>query len=172
MNRHPARWNVVVQALHWLAVVLLLFLAYTGLFRAPAAEGGNLHATLGIALLIVTLLRGAARIIFMDPPHTKTTSAQLAGCVHVLLYLGIFALVLSGLLSVSRSAFSPPVFVFGSISLPTLHWIPARLGSEAHRWSGYGLLTLVLLHVVGIVRHHVLGDKGFVYRMLPFRTGR
>ena len=72
----------------------------------------------------------------------------------------------------AMSQYGYPISVFGLISVPPL---PVAVDPEAAKaaFSGHGqagrlLLILLVIHILGTIKHTFFDKDGNVYRMLPF----
>jgi len=85
------------------------------------------------------------------------------------LYILMFAIPLSGWLMSSALGF--PVVLFGVLPLPDLIGKDKELGETlkgVHESLNYALLLLVVAHVGGALKHHLIDRDGTLVRMLPF----
>lgn len=171
------RYGTAAIFLHWAIAALLAFQISVGwALDALGARGFalyQLHKSVGITVLALTLLRIAVR--YWKPRPAKLEGGwqgALASAVHVGLYTFMLAAPLTGWALVSTAKVKVPTLLFGIIPLPHL---PLPAGSHALAENGHGLLAwlgiaLVLLHVAGALRHHVLMRDGLIWRMIPNRS--
>jgi len=176
------RYSTGAIILHWLiaiAVILNWQIAENAEHLEGAARSAVManHKALGITILILTLFRLAWRFIKTPPPLASTLKpweARLAKTVHLLFYVLLIGLPLGGWLA--NSFFGQGVSVFGIFTLPAL-----PLGQnpetgegifEIHATLGTVMLVLIVLHVLGALKHHFLDKDGNLYRMLPFGSAK
>lgn len=180
------RYSTVAIALHWLIAALVAFELGTGIsfgrfdpgdsFFFPSAYA--MHMSVGIALLVCSVLRVAWRLMHRSPPLPQgmgLASRALAHASHTLLYVYILAVPFTGW--VVLSARRKPVLLFDGVHWPTLPWIsnlahPNRtLIHEAalptHIWLSYAGIGLIVLHVVAALYHHFYKRDDVLRRMLP-----
>lgn len=166
-DRTPA-YAPALAALHWLMAALVFAAFALGLtvdlfarVRRPAVV--NLHALLGLALLLLLPARLWLRLTRRAPPWPEdfglaTRAMAVAG--HALLYLLLALAPLAGL----RAHFLRGKSLdFGLFRLPS-PLEPSRdlaLQSLAfHRLFAYALVALALVHGLAALAHHlVLRDK-------------
>jgi cytochrome b561 len=188
MSSRPQRYNAVAMALHWLIAALLItniglawyFNTLTGLPKVPPIQ---LHKSIGITILLLSLVRLVWRIV--SPPPRLPASVEpwarvAAGAVYVLFYLVMIGMPLSGwaLSSASVIIRFKPIVLFGVVPWPTiapLAHLPAPEMKQAHEAfvTVHGLLAklayaLIVLHVAAALRHLILLRDGVVGRMVPF----
>ncbi len=168
------RYGLVSILLHWGGALMVFGLFGLGLWmtglefhdswyqRAP-----QLHLGLGVLLLLAMLLRLLWRLASPPPPALGSArQRRAAALVHGLLYLGLFALGLSGYLLVTADGRS--LAVFGWFELPALlHGLPGQRGIAAaiHQWLAWGLIGLAGLHALAALRHHWVERDATLRRM-------
>lgn len=173
----PARYSFAAITLHWLIAAALLFQLALGLgledLGAKAFAQYQLHKSVGIAILLLTLLRVGLRLTLPRPaPLEKGFPGFLAAAVHGGLYAFMLGAPLTGWMLVSTARIKVPTLIFGNIPLPHLP-LPDSFGdfsSAAHSVLAFLGIALILLHVAGALRHHWLLRDGLVYRMTPMRS--
>ncbi|MGH6651618.1 MAG: YceI family protein [Sphingopyxis sp.] len=175
------RYSRTAIALHWLLALLLAFQISLGW----ALEGHNspelfarfqLHKSIGIAILLLSLARLAVRLFTPRPPASDgpAWTRALAGTVHWLFYLVLILGPITGWLLVSTARVQVPTLLFGAIPWPHLPvgqgWHePAESIHGAMAWLAIGLF---LLHIIGALRHQWLLGKPELQRMIPFAKGK
>lgn len=174
------RYSSVAMLLHWLiaiAVIVNWRIAESteNLEIAEKMRVMDQHKALGIVILILTLLRLVWRLAKAPPPlasSLKPWEKTAAKAVHLLFYVLLIGLPLGGWLG--QSFYGLALDVFGAFTLPAL---PVGknpdLGHtifEAHATGGTVMLALIVLHVLGALKHTILDKDGNLFRMLPFGT--
>jgi cytochrome b561 len=175
----PARYSRAAIILHWLLAALLIFQVSLGwrleeLAGLPQFAAYQLHKTIGIVILLLSIARLGIRI-FVPRPRPVNTSmllAALAGGVHALFYVVLIVGPITGWIIVSTSSIRVPTLLFGAIPWPHL---PLSSGwhdpAEAiHELLGWLTAGLVFLHVAGALRHH-MQRKDLIGRMVPASLG-
>ena len=181
---HPARYGRVAQGLHWAIALLIVFEIGLG-WRMDGPPGATtfavyqLHKSIGISILILTLARIAWRVGHRPPPSVggHVWERRLAGWVHAGFYLLLLAIPLSGWLIVSASRTGIGTVLFGLIPFPHLPGVPGlesatkasveQAAETAHRLLGWALYGLLALHVAGALKHHLIDRDQGLARMLP-----
>ncbi|MBV9841482.1 MAG: cytochrome b [Sphingomonadaceae bacterium] len=115
-NARGLRYSNVAIALHWAIVALILFNLATGLLfddmgKAMRSALIAPHISSGITVLALTAIRIGWRLTHRPPPYLPMAAWEkaLAKTVHVLLYLAMLGMPLSGWAMISAHADSPPV---------------------------------------------------------------
>lgn len=165
-----------LRSLHWLMAVTIggawAFIYSKGLFPKGAVERDFLthaHILAGLAVLGLLPLRALARWLWPLPaiaPSPSRWQMQLAKVAHVLLYAGMLAMPVLGILFVQAAGREISVLGF---TLPTLIGTDKALShaiKEVHETLGLALLYLVGIHVAATMWHHFFQRDNTLRRML------
>ena len=175
------RYSYTAITLHWLIALLLAFQIALGW----ALEGNNgpelfaryqLHKSIGISILLLSLARLAVRLFTPRPPASDgpAWTRMLAGIVHGLFYLVMILGPVTGWLLVSTARVQVPTLLYGLVPWPhlpvgrALHE-PAESIHGAMAWLATGLF---IIHIIGALRHQWLLGKPELQRMIPFARGK
>lgn len=181
-TEHGRRYSRVAMLLHWLiavAVIVQWRLAESAEHAsddAGRAIMGN-HFSLGVTTLALVIARLLWRLVRPNPPlaaHLAGWERVLSKTTHSLFYIILIALPLAGWLAFSKMG--KPVPVWGLFELPPLPVGSNPEGGKAifglHATVGTVLLGLVVLHILGTLKHTLLDRDGNLFRMLPFGSPR
>ena len=171
------RYSLTAIFLHWTIAALLAFQISVGWALEDLGARGfalfQLHKSVGIAILVLTLARLAVRYARPRPaPVERGWQGALASGVHGGLYAFMLAAPLTGWALVSTARVKVPTLLFGTVPLPHLP-LPAGshgLAQDAHGWLAWIGIALFALHVAGALRHHLLLRDGLLWRMVPGRS--
>jgi len=136
--------------------------------KAPA-----IHKGIGVLLLLAMVFRLVWRKINPVPepePGQQEWEIKAAEAVHLLLYLLIFAVLLSGYLI--STADGKPVDVFGLFSLPAIiSGLPKQgdIAGWVHLILAIGLVSLAVFHALAAIKHHVIDRDATLKRMLGLK---
>jgi cytochrome b561 len=185
-GRGGGRYSLVSIVLHWTIAGLILTQIPLGWrmsdlpFGPAKFELFQLHKSVGITILALSLVRLAWRLTHPAPPlpaHMARWEKVFARATHVGFYVVMIATPLGGWVLVSASEFNVPTMVWGAIPLPHLPGFET-MGATGKRaiyervealhgalaWLAVGLLVL---HVAGALKHHLLDRDTVLWRMLP-----
>ncbi|WP_068092827.1 cytochrome b [Novosphingobium rosa] len=182
------RYSVVAILLHWLIAALILTNLALGWWMQTLEglaqfEKFQLHKSIGILVLLLSMLRLLWRAMHKAPPYPETMKPWeklAASSVHWLLYAIMIGMPLTGWLLVSTSAFNLPTLLFHMVPwphLPVHDWpMEARmqlnhLSEGTHKALAFGTAGLVALHVGAALKHQIIARDKVLSRMLP-RFGR
>jgi len=172
------RYNNVAIALHWLLAVLLVAQIYVGwtfgdLPRGPErGEWFTWHKTLGVTILVLSVMRLGWRLANPPPPLPADMPAwekAASRAVHVAFYVILIGLPLTGWLGVSAGRDGGSTPLLGDVPLPYAPGVPES--AEDTLDGAHGLLVkityaLIALHV-GAAMKHMFIDKKATGRMPP-----
>jgi cytochrome b561 len=174
VQRHHERYTRTAVVLHWIIAALVIGQFAWGWWMqeipkqppGARADAFNLHKSFGLLLLGLMLARLGWRIAHPAPPLPPMPSweAMLAKTTHVVLYLALFVMPLSGYLGSVFSGY--PVKWFG-VTLPAWGWKDPAIKdwmSAVHLTASWVLLCATVLHVAGALRHALARD-GVMSRM-------
>jgi cytochrome b561/polyisoprenoid-binding protein YceI len=177
VDMRAARYSRSAMLLHWALALLLAFQLALGwqlhgLSRGAAQFSGyQLHKSFGITILLLSLARLVIRFWHRRPPAFVDSkwANWAAKSVHALLYLVMIGGPLSGWIIVSSGKVQFPTLLFGVVPWPHLPvpsgWHePAEGLHAAMAWLFVGLLVL---HVLGALRHQFVKDENILARMIP-----
>jgi cytochrome b561 len=174
-----ARYSGAAIALHWTSAVLIflgfgLGLFMTGLPLSPQKlRYYAWHKWIGITVFLVAAARLAWRARSPAPPlppDTPLWQARSAHAVHMLLYLLMVAIPLSGWLYSSATGVS--VSYLNLVPLPNLVAKDKALAQAlliVHQSLNFTLAMVVAAHVGAAFKHQWVDRDGVMARMLPRR---
>lgn len=155
-------FSLPARVLHWLMALMIIAMLFIGVgMVATVSERHqwliNLHKPLGIAILLLVIVRLLVRFSSTTPPlpaDMPSVQALAAKLSHVLLYALMLALPLVGWAMISAAG--DPVMLSSSLRLPSLLAADAptfALLRKAHTYLAYLLFATVLLHLAGALFH-------------------
>lgn len=163
---------------HWLIALLIIGAFTLGLVMTDIpgltptkVKYFSWHKWAGVTVLLLATLRLLWRLASDAPAYPdsmKHWEKQAAHHLHLLLYVLMFAVPLSGYFY--TLAAGVPVVYFGVFPLPVL--IDANpdlkpLLKEVHYWLTMGLAGAVGLHIAAALKHVFIDRDGVMKRMLP-----
>ena len=127
----------------------------------------NLHKSVGLSLLMLIVLRMYWRFTHRPPAFLnsmKLWEKRLAKATHHSLYLLMFLIPLSGIIMSAGSKYG--IKWFGIKVIPGFDDKAIReLFYEFHEIFGLLLLLILILHILGAVKHSIVDKDGTLRRM-------
>lgn len=178
MNSTRPVFTPLARLLHWLMAILILAMLFIGAGMVVDLSPWHttlvaVHKPLGVALLVLAVLRLGVRLRRPAPPLPTEMPAwqqRLAHASHVLLYGLMLALPLVGWGMLSAGGY--PVQLGSALQLPAIAPHDAQLYAmlrSAHRWLAYLLLACVLAHLGAALFHGLVRRDGVLGSMLGGR---
>ena len=177
----PARstatsWGVVTRLFHWGMLLLIIGSISVGFYMTDLPLGPTklkvyaLHKSIGLTLLGLASLRLLWRLGERRPvlPPMPPWQQRAAAATHVLLYVLLFMIPMSGWLYNSAAGF--PLQWFHLVNLPALTAADPGLkvlAKEAHVSGVLALITIVLVHAAAALKHHFVDRDSTLRAMLP-----
>ena len=170
------RFTPLQRLLHWLIAVCILAMLFIGVGMVSTVTPKFLpliaiHKSLGIAILVLALIRLAVRLRYGAPalptdlPKPIKLAAQLS---HYALYALMIGMPLLGWAMLSAAAY--PIVLYGGVRLPpilpqsdslhTLLW-------NAHFYLAFLFFALVLMHFAAALFHALVRRDGVFDAMAP-----
>lgn len=166
------------RAMHWL--IALWIIAMLPIGSAMTQDGLSrpvqdmlyiLHKNGGAILILLMLVRLGYRLLNPPPPHPPGLApwqSRAAEVTHLLLYVMVFFMAVTGYVRVRAGGF--PVEMLDAIGLPTL--VPrsdalADAAQAAHFWGRFVLVFLLAAHIGAALQHRFIKKDAIFARMWP-----
>jgi cytochrome b561 len=164
------------RALHWLMALLILSMLFIGVGMVSTITPKYLpliatHKTLGVAILILALIRLGVRLRFgapalpMDLPLPMKFAAKGS---HYVLYGLMIVMPLLGWTMLSAADY--PVVLLGGLRLPQIVPQSEHLHTllwGAHHYLAFLFFAVILLHVAAALFHALIRRDGVFEAMSP-----
>ncbi|MBB6145312.1 cytochrome b561 [Silvibacterium bohemicum] len=179
MTTARTRFTAPQRLLHWLMAICILSMLFIGVGMVSTVTPKYLtlvqiHKPLGIAILVLVLIRLTLRLIYGAPalpaglPEPIKLAAHLS---QVILYALMIAMPIIGWAMLSAAAY--PVVLFGGVHLPPI--LPVNPGLHtllwhAHYYLAFAFFAVILMHVAAILFHKLVRNDGVFETMAPVLT--
>lgn len=175
MTQYSKRMVIV----HWLTLAVLIAAWYFGDSLAEATDdskatlaGYIVHLAVGGIVLLLTLYRFYFRSKDGIPaPIGDTPMDKLAKGVHYLLYTVLFVLPVSGIMIMLNSKAGAALLAGDANMLPKEHGFKDVFSHEVHEQLVNVLIVLVVVHLLGAIKHQFITKDGLMERMMLRRKG-
>jgi cytochrome b561 len=169
VNAGRRHFTPLQRLLHWLMAICILAMLFIGVGMVSTVKPTyltlvSIHKPLGIAILVLALLRLALRLVRGAPALPADLPAPMrlaAQGSHYALYALMIVMPLLGWGMLSAAAY--PVVLFGGWHLPailpqsdslhTLLW-------NAHFYLAFAFFALILMHVAAALFHALVRRDG------------
>lgn len=180
-----ARYAAGAILLHWvIAALIVLQVVLAGRMEGRTPEAFavvQIHKSIGITILLLSLARLGWRLVNPPPPEPATLAPwerRLSAAVHWAFYIVMIGMPLTGWIMVSASRIEIPTLLFGLAPWPHLPGLPElapgakaiwhEAGELGHEAIIKGFYVLIALHVAGALKHQFLSrDEPILARMAP-----
>jgi cytochrome b561 len=162
MNQPTSHFAPLARLLHWLMAVMVIAMLFIGAGMVASVSERHewllhLHKPLGIAILLLVIVRIVVRLSTTQPllpadlPAWQALAAKLS---HYLLYAMMLAMPLIGWAMISAAG--DPVMLSSSIRLPSILAANAETFAflrKAHRYLAYLFFLTILAHLAAALFH-------------------
>lgn len=178
MTTSPAGYKPTARLIHWIvAIMVLAMLPIGGIMTQEGLARGTqntlyiLHKNGGVIILLLMILRLIYRLVNPPPPLPASIApwqAKIAGLTHVLLYVMLFFMAVTGLVRVQAGGF--PIEMLNALGIPPI--IPRNetvegIAKTAHFYGRFVLIAVVLAHIGAALQHALIKKDGVFGRIWP-----
>ncbi len=178
------RYTSVAISLHWLIAFFIIGLLAMGKYMTHLEVDDplrytltQLHKSVGITVLLLALFRFFWRITHKPPalPNSASSFERVAShLTHLLMYLLMVVIPISGWVMVSSSPLNLETVLYGVIPWPHISFLTttpdremiAEQSALLHMWLGNGILLLVLMHISAALFHQWVRKDQLISRMV------
>lgn len=171
----PPRFPLVIRLLHWSMATMILAMLFIGIGMVSTAGPAYaallaLHRPLGLAVLVLALLRLGLRVMIGTPalpPELAPAQIMAARAVQGLLYLAMIGMPLVGWAMLSAGGY--PLRLAPELVLPALLAVDRRafgLLRLVHTLGGMAFFAIILLHLTAALVHGFIRKDGVLSSML------
>jgi len=177
LHNTPEKFGTLTKFLHWTIFLLFVVQYYLVYRREYFPKDTNeklqyllLHKSLGIVVLLLAAFMLAWRHVGtrpLMPSNMALIERKAANVSHILLYVAMFIMPLSGIFMSIFGGYK--VGFFGLFDLPMLFAKNEAIGNilyQTHVWSSYVIIGLVAIHVSAALYHHFVRKDNVLTRMV------
>jgi cytochrome b561 len=174
MNASTRPFSPAARLLHWLMALMILTMLFIGVGMVATVSAWHtrlvgIHKPLGIAILLLAIVRLAVRVRRPPPPLPADLPAPqklAAHASHWLLYALMIAMPLIGWAMLSAGGY--PVMLSSSMRLPAiLPFDPVAFAilRHLHTWLALLLFLTFLAHLAAALYHGLIRRDGVLSSM-------
>ena len=164
---------MISKSLHWVSAILLLVQIPLGFYLVDLDFGPerldieNIHVLIGLSVFYLVILRLVYKIINPTPkldPSIFTGQKFLAKLNHILLYVTILSITISGILKKLFNGETLIIF-FKEFKIKD-NFELAELFYDIHIFSNYFIIGLITLHIIAVVVHKFFFNDNLLKKIL------
>jgi cytochrome b561 len=176
MSSQPRQFTALSRLLHWTMAAMVLTMLCIGVAMVASLANYHvlvsIHRPLGIAILILVVVRFVNRLLNPPPPFPATmprVERLAATASEFTMYALMFLLPLVGWGMLSAARY--PIALFGSVHLPFILPHDVMLYAvlrQAHTILAYLFFVTFIAHFGAILFHTLIVRDGMLTRMAPW----
>ena len=166
-------YGLISKFFHWVVAIILIIQIPLGFYLVDLDFGPerisieNIHIILGLTIFYITIVRLMNNILNPTPKlNTNSFMGQkfLARLNHILLYISIFTITVSGILKKLFNGEKLNLF-FKEIALKDNFELSEQF-YEVHVLANYVLIGLITLHISAVIIHKIFFKENILKRIL------
>ena len=174
ITNSSTEYGLLAKLFHWITFIALIAQVPFGFylvgleFSDRRIDLENIHILIGITIFYFVLLRLIWKLFNPSPKseHNFFKGQNLiAKTNHFLLYVGIFAITISGVLKKLYMGEKLNFFIF-RFALKDTNFQLADNFYVVHIYANYLLIALVSLHILAVIAHHFLFKDKIIKKIL------
>jgi cytochrome b561 len=175
-------YSVFFRFIHLFCVIIVFALIPLGFYMKGVGDEQvlitlyDLHKSLGVLILVMVVFRIYLRVKTVRPISPLNHSRLERGLsiiTHKSLYALLLVMPVSGWLMSNAAGF--PLSFFGLFALPDLvtkNDETMTIYQSIHSIAGFVLITLIMLHAAGALKHHFIDKDTTLKRMSSKNLGK
>ena len=165
-------YGLISKLLHWISAVLLFIQIPLGFYLVDLDFGPerltveDIHVTVGLSVFYLVILRLLYKIFNPTPrlePSVFKGQKFLAKLNHVMLYVTILSITISGILKKLFNGESLTI-IFKKIKIQD-NFELGELFYDIHVISNYLLIVLIIIHILAVITHKLFFNDNLLKRM-------
>ena len=166
-------YGLISKLLHWVSAILLLVQIPLGFYLVDLDFGleriniESIHIIIGLSIFYLVILRLLTKIINPTPElNTSIFKGQkfLAKLNHILLYVTILSITISGILKKLFNGETLVIF-FREFRIQD-NFELAEVFYDIHVFSNYFIIALITTHIVAVVVHKFFFNDNLIKKIL------
>lgn len=159
--------------MHWISALLLFIQIPLGFYLVDLDFGTermnleDIHVTMGLSIFYLVILRLLYKIFNPTPkpgPRVFTGQIFLATLNHVLLYVTILSITISGILKKLFNGETLTI-IYQKIQIRD-NFELGELFYDIHVISNYVLIGLIIIHILAVIVHKLFFDDNLLKKIL------
>ena len=168
-----AEYGLISKSLHWVSAILLLVQIPLGFYLVDLEFGPerldieDIHVIIGLSIFYLVILRLVNKIINPTPkldPSIFKGQKFIAKLNHILLYVAILSITISGILKKLFNGETLVIF-FKEIKIQD-NFVLADQFYNIHIFSNYTIIALIALHIFAVIIHKLFFNENLLKKIL------
>ena len=166
-------YGIISKLLHWLSAILLLIQIPLGFYLVDLDFGEdrlsieNIHIIIGLTIFYLVIIRLLNKIFNPTPkldPSIFKGQRFIAKLNHILLYVAILSITISGILKKLFNGETLVIF-FNEIKIQDNFELADQF-YNIHIFSNYTIIALIALHVSAVIIHKIFFNENLLKKIL------
>ena len=166
-------YGLISKLLHWISAILLLVQIPLGFYLVDLDFGPerldieDLHIIIGLSIFYLVILRLLTKIINPTPklnPSIFKGQKFLAKLNHILLYVAILSITISGILKKLFNGEELIIF-FKTFKLQS-NFELNEIFYDIHVYSNYLIIILITVHILAVIIHKIFFNDNLLKKIL------
>jgi cytochrome b561 len=165
-------YGLISKLMHWISAILLFIQIPLGFYLVDLDFGPerltieDIHVTVGLSIFYLVILRLLYKIFNPTPrlePSVFKGQKFLAKLNHVMLYVTILSITISGILKKLFNGETLTI-IFKKIKFQD-NFELGELFYDIHVISNYVLIVLIIIHLLAVITHKLFFNDNLLKRM-------
>ena len=166
-------YGLISKLLHWISAILLFVQIPLGFYLVDLDFGPerltveDIHVTMGLSIFYLVILRLLYKIFNPTPklePSIFKGQKFLAKLNHVMLYVTILSITISGILKKLFNGETLTI-IFKKIKIQD-NFELGELFYDLHVISNYVLIVLIIIHILAVITHKLFFNDNLLKKIL------
>jgi len=173
LKNNLTEYGIISKLLHWLSAILLLIQIPLGFYLVDLDFGEerlsieNIHIIIGLAIFYLVIIRLLNKIFNPTPkldPSIFKGQRFIATLNHILLYVAILSITISGILKKLFNGETLVIF-FKEIKIQDNFELADQF-YNIHIFSNYTIIALIALHISAVIIHKLFFNENLLKKIL------
>ena len=166
-------YGIISKVLHWFSAILLLIQIPLGFYLVDLDFGEerlsveNIHIVIGLSIFYLIVIRLLNKIFNPTPkldPSIFKGQKFIAKLNHILLYVAILSITISGILKKLFNGETLVIF-FKEIKIQDNFELADQF-YNIHIFSNYTIIALITLHISAVIIHKLFFNENLLKKIL------
>tara|TARA_B100000674_G_C37569839_1_gene791295 strand:+ start:56 stop:583 length:528 start_codon:yes stop_codon:yes gene_type:complete len=168
-----SKYGLISRVLHWLSALILIIQIPLGFYLVDLDFGEerinfeSIHVILGLLIFYLVILRLINNILNPTPkldPSVFIGQKFIAKLNHMLLYIAILSITISGILKKLFNGETLIIF-FKEIEIKDNFELADQF-YNIHIYSNYTIIALISFHILAVITHKLLFKENLIKKIL------